>query len=55
VLTYSKDKDGYVVPMTEEQLKSAPAYDLKELVKEDGQFGVIRERSYDYYKVPHDW
>lgn len=55
VLSYSKDKDGYVVPMTEDQLKSAPAYELKDLVKDDGQFGVIRERSYDYYKVPHDW
>lgn len=55
VLTYSKDKGGYVVPMSEDQIKSAPAYDLKELVRGDGEVGKIRERSYDYYKVQRDW
>ena len=55
VLTYSKDKGGYVVPMTEDQIKAAPAFDLKELVRGDGEFGAIREKSYDYYKVKRDW
>lgn len=55
VLSYSKDKGGYVVPMSEDQIKQAPAYDLKDLVRGDGQFGAIRETSYDYYKVPRDW
>ena len=55
VLTYSKDKGGYVVPVTEDQIKAAPAYDLKELVRDDGEFGAIREKSYDYYKVKRDW
>ena len=55
VLTYSTDKGGYVVPMSEDQIKSAPAYDLKELVRGDGEFGKIRETSYDYYKVQRDW
>jgi sporulation protein YlmC with PRC-barrel domain len=55
VLTYSVDKGGYVVPMSEQQIKSAPAYDLKELVRGDGEFGKIRETSYDYYKVQRDW
>jgi len=55
VLNYSKEKGGYVVPMSEDQIKQAPAYDLKDLVRGDGQFGTIREKSYDYYKVPRDW
>ena len=55
LLNYSKDKGGYVVPMSEDQIKAAPAYDLKELVKGDGEYGNIREKSYDYYKVPHYW
>src|SRR5882762_5132549 len=42
VLNYSKDKGGYVVPMSEDQIKQAPAYDLKDLVKADGEFGSIR-------------
>lgn len=55
VLDYSPDKGGYVVPMTEDQLKGAPAYRLEDLTKNDGEFGQIREKSYDYYKVPRDW
>jgi sporulation protein YlmC with PRC-barrel domain len=55
VLDYSPEKGGYVVPMTEAQIKAAPAYNLKDLVKGDGEFGSIREQSYDYYKVPRDW
>lgn len=55
LLNYSKDKGGYVVPMSEDQIKAAPAYDLKELIKGDGEYGNIREKSYDYYKVPHYW
>lgn len=54
VLTYSREKGGYVVPMTEEQIKAAPAYDLDDLVQGDGQMG-IREKTYEYYKVRPDW
>lgn len=54
-LDYSEDKGGYVVPVSESQLKSAPAYDLKDLIKGDGEFSAIREKSYDYYKVKRDW
>ena len=55
VLTYSDDKDGYVIPMSEDQIKAAPAYDMKDLTKADGAMGGIRETTYNYYKVPRDW
>jgi sporulation protein YlmC with PRC-barrel domain len=55
VLTYSKEKDGYVIPMAEDKLKEAPAYDLNELTRADGEFGTIRQKSYDYYQVQRDW
>ena len=55
VLTYSKEKGGYVIPMPEEMLKEATAYELAELTREDGEFGAIRQRSYDYYQVQRDW
>jgi sporulation protein YlmC with PRC-barrel domain len=54
VLTYSKDMGGYVIPMSEDQLKTAPAYDLKDLVRDDGEFGAIRQQTYDYYQVQRD-
>jgi sporulation protein YlmC with PRC-barrel domain len=52
LLNYDEDKGGYVVPMTKEVLKAAPAYDIDDLTKHDGQ---IRDTSYDYYKVDRDW
>jgi sporulation protein YlmC with PRC-barrel domain len=52
VLDYSEDKNGYVVPMSKEELKKAPAYDLKDLVQGDGQAGKVRDMSFDYFKVP---
>ncbi len=53
MLDYSEDKGGYVVPLSEDTIKKAPAYDLKDLVKDDGAAG-IRDQSYDYYKVSRD-
>jgi sporulation protein YlmC with PRC-barrel domain len=55
VLDYNKEKGGYIVPLSEDQLKGAPAYRLEDLTKNDGEFGRIRERSYDYYQVKRDW
>jgi sporulation protein YlmC with PRC-barrel domain len=55
VLDYSSDKGGYVVPMSEDELKNAPAYSLKDLVRNDGEIGDIRQKSYDYYRVSRDW
>ncbi len=45
VLDYSEDKGGYVVPMSEEQIKAAPAYEMKDLTQDDGRLGEIREKS----------
>jgi sporulation protein YlmC with PRC-barrel domain len=55
VLDYQKEKGGYVVPLSEEELKAAPAYKLEDLTKDDGEFTNIRGQSYDYYKVQRDW
>ena len=52
LLDYDEDKGGYVVPLTKEVLQAAPAYDMDDLTKHDGQ---IRDTSYDYYKVERDW
>lgn len=41
VLDCSKDNGGYVVPMSEDELKRAPAYTLEDLVKDDGDLGAI--------------
>ena len=54
VLDYSEDKGGYVVPMSEEEIKKAPVYDLKDLTRNDGSLGAIRDQSYAYYKVKRD-
>ena len=55
MLSYSKDKGGYVVQVTADVLKSAPTSDLTDLTKNDGKFGDLRESSYSYYKVDKDW
>ncbi len=55
MLTYSKDKGGYELALDEDVIKSAPAYDLKDLTRADGSLGDIRRQSYDYYKVSRDW
>ena len=53
MLDYQPDKGGYVVPMSEDIIKKAPAYDLDDLTKDDGK--AIRETTYTYYNVPRDW
>jgi sporulation protein YlmC with PRC-barrel domain len=55
VLDYNPDKGGYVVPMSKDVLKNAPAYDLNDLAKNDGDVGDIREQSFAYYNVKRDW
>lgn len=37
VLDYDKDKESYVVPFGEAELKKAPTYRLEDLTKNDGQ------------------
>jgi len=55
VLDYNCDKGGYVVPLSEDALENAPAYDLEDLTKSDGSIGQIREKSHSYYQVKSDW
>lgn len=55
MLTFSKDKGGYVVPIAKDAMEKAPAYLLEDLTKNDGEFGKIRETSYSYYDVKRDW
>ncbi len=55
LLDYSPDKGGYVVPMSEDMIKKAPAYELDDLTKADGSLSDVRAKSYDYYNVKRDW
>jgi uncharacterized protein YrrD len=52
-LDYDEKDDGYVVDVTEDQLRSAPAGSIEELTKNDGS--TFRNRIYDYYKVQPYW
>lgn len=53
-LDYQKGKDGYVVNLSKDQLKAAPAEGIEELTRADGQ-GELREKVYDYYNAPRYW
>src|SRR5262245_41234871 len=53
VLDYEKDRGGYVVPFTKEQLRAAPSYSIDELTGNDGQ--RARDASFAYYKVDPYW
>jgi len=55
MLDYDEDKGGYVVPLDKSRIEKAPAYDLKDLTKHDGSMGNIREETYNYYNINHDW
>ena len=52
-LDYDKGKDGYLVNVTKEQLKAAPADAIDELTRADGN--GLRDQVYDYYKAPRYW
>jgi sporulation protein YlmC with PRC-barrel domain len=55
LLDYNPDQGGYVVPITQSMLHSAPSCGLDDLTKHDGSVGRLRDTSYDYYKVARDW
>ena len=55
MLSYNKDKGGYIVPLSKDVLDKAPTYHLEDLTKNDGEFGDIRAKSYDFYKIPHNF
>jgi sporulation protein YlmC with PRC-barrel domain len=51
-LDYEKQKEGYVVNVTKEQLEAAPSDAIDQLTKGDAQ---MRDDVYDYYKAPRYW
>jgi sporulation protein YlmC with PRC-barrel domain len=52
VLDYSEEKHGYIIPMSSDEIRGAPAFDLKELVRDDGKAaGSIQNQVDDYYKI----
>jgi sporulation protein YlmC with PRC-barrel domain len=51
-LDYEKQKEGYVVNVTKEQLEAAPSDAIDQLTKGDAQ---MRNDVYDYYKAPRYW
>lgn len=53
LLDYDKEADGYVVNISKEQLKAAPADTIEELTKNDGL--NYRDQAFDYYKAPRYW
>lgn len=53
LLDYDDEADGYVVNISKEQLKAAPADTIEELTKNDGL--NYRDRAFDYYKAPRYW
>ncbi|HEY6458118.1 MAG TPA: PRC-barrel domain-containing protein [Steroidobacteraceae bacterium] len=52
-LDYDENASSYVVDVTPEQLKAAPADSLDELTKNDGM--AYRDRTYDYYRAERYW
>jgi hypothetical protein len=44
------EETAYIINLTKDQLKAAPADSLEELTRNDGQ--AYRDRAFDYYKVP---
>jgi sporulation protein YlmC with PRC-barrel domain len=49
-LDYDETAGAYIINLTKEQLKAAPADSIEELTRGDGQ--AYRDRAFDYYKVP---
>jgi sporulation protein YlmC with PRC-barrel domain len=55
MLDYSEKMGGYVVPVAQDVISKAPTYRLEDLTKNDGEFGAIRETSYNYFNIRRDW
>jgi sporulation protein YlmC with PRC-barrel domain len=52
-LNYDETEGAYIVNLTKDQLKTAPADSIEELTRDDGR--AYRDRAYDFYKAPRDW
>ena len=55
VLDFNTEKDCYIVPLSKSEIDEAPAYELDDLTRSDGDFDSIRRQSYAYYEVDRDW
>lgn len=53
LLTYDEEKGAYVVDLTEDQLRRAPADSIDALTRNDG--ANFRQSSYEYFGVTPDW
>jgi sporulation protein YlmC with PRC-barrel domain len=54
ILDFDPDKGGYLVPVSKDLLEKAPAYELEELTKGDGD-SAIRSETFSYYQAPTYW
>lgn len=54
LLDFDPNKGGYIVPVSKSVLEKAPAYDLEELTKHDGD-AAIRSETFSYYQAPTYW
>jgi sporulation protein YlmC with PRC-barrel domain len=52
VLDYDKETGGYVINMGKDELKNSPAYDLHDLIQDDG---AMRAETYSYYNAQQYW
>ena len=55
LLDYDEDKGGYVAPLSEEKIKSAPAARLEDLTKNDAACASMRAKTFEYYGVEATW
>jgi sporulation protein YlmC with PRC-barrel domain len=53
LLNYDPEDGNYVVSLSKEQLKEAPADSIHELTKDDGN--RYRDAAFDYYKATRYW
>lgn len=53
VLDYDESKDCYVINISKDNLKSAPADSIDALTRDDG--AGFRQKTYDYYGIQRDW
>lgn len=52
-LDYDESEGAYIVNLTKDQLKAAPADSIDALTRDGGT--AYRDRAYDYYKAPRDF
>lgn len=53
ILKYSKDADAYVINVSTDKLRAAPADSMEALTRNDGR--DFRDQVYTYYDYPRYW